>query len=236
MKVEGGKETWDLDGPFQDPVVAISKRGRSALGTLESKRYPKPPGAQNSLQLYWRFFCAGLSRHTQTGALLPSQRFLIERMIEPVRPDYKGEIVELGAGTGALTFRLLDRCPQARVLACEINPELALELKARTVAAGLTQRVRISSEPAERLLLRLPSMRATPPEFVFSGIPLGNLVKERATALISVIHQALAASGLYVQFQHSLLDRRKIKVRFAHLCTKFVLMNMPPAFVYFARK
>jgi len=32
------------------------------------------------------------------------------------------EIVELGAGTGVLTFRLAARCPRARILCCEIQP------------------------------------------------------------------------------------------------------------------
>src|SRR4051794_38454285 len=57
----------------------------------------------------------------QVGAIVPSTRFLVDRMISPVPEDYRGQIIELGAGSGALTLRLAARCSQARILACEIN-------------------------------------------------------------------------------------------------------------------
>lgn len=231
MKLEGRKDGWDLD-----PVAAISNNPGSAVAQAGTKRDAASPLSRGSLHQYWRFLCAGLTRHTQTGALLPSQRFLIERMIAPVPPDYRGEVLELGAGTGVLTFRLAERCPQARILGCEINPELAEVLKGRVAAAGLSRRVRVSTEPAEHLLGRMAQRGAKPADYVISGIPLGNLVKARAVALIGAIHAGLNPGGLYVQFQHSLMDRRKIKNRFSQLRTAFVLMNIPPAFIYYARR
>jgi phospholipid N-methyltransferase len=231
MKLEGGKEAWDFD-----PVAAISNPRSQAVAQPGAKAGAGIAGSKNTLQVYWRFLCAGLTRHTQTGALMPSQRVLIERMIAPVPADYRGEILELGAGTGVLTFRLAERCPEARILGCEINPDLADDLKARVAAAGLGRRVRITSEPAEQLLKRMAQRGAKAADFVISGIPLGNLVKKRAVSLIGAIHGALSPGGLYIQFQYSLMDRRKIKNRFSHLRTGFVLLNMPPAFIYYARR
>ena len=63
------------------------------------------------------FIWAGLVSHRQTGGLLPSQRFLVATMIAPVPATYRGVIVELGAGNGALTLRLAAKCPEARILA-----------------------------------------------------------------------------------------------------------------------
>jgi phospholipid N-methyltransferase len=68
-----------------------------------------------TLQPCLRFLWAGLARHGQTGDLWPSQRFLIAKMIAPVPKDYCGRIIELGAGTGALTLRLAERCRHARL-------------------------------------------------------------------------------------------------------------------------
>jgi len=82
-----------------------------------------------TLASYWRFLLAGLFNQGQTGALLPSQRFLIDKMIAPVPPDYRGEVLELGPGTGVLTRRLAARCPGARIVACEINPTFAHDLE-----------------------------------------------------------------------------------------------------------
>jgi phospholipid N-methyltransferase len=157
-------------------------------------------------------------------------------MIEPIPEDYDGEIVELGAGTGALTLRLAETRPATRILACEINPVLARDLEARLQAAGLRRRVRVISDPAQQLLSGLSARQAKAPDFIVSGIPLGNLVNARASALVAAIHRALAPGGTYIQFQYSLLDRKKIKNKFARLRIGFVLLNIPPAFVYFAEK
>ena len=79
----------------------------------------------NTAATYLHFFWAGLVKHGQTGGIVPSQRFLIAKMIAPVPETYRGQVIELGAGNGALTLRLAARCPEARILACEINPALA---------------------------------------------------------------------------------------------------------------
>jgi len=50
------------------------------------------------------------------------------------------------------------------------------------------------------------------------------------------IHQTLGEGGMFIQFQHSLLDRKKIRTRFPNLRTVPVLLNFPPAVVYYARR
>jgi len=129
---------------------------------------------------------------------------------------------------------LASKCLAARVLACEINPVLARDLRAHLGASGLAERVQVVSEPAEHLLSRLFANPAEPVDYIVSGVPLGNLGGERARALISAIHGSLRPAGMYIQFQHSLLDRKKIRDRFPRLRTIPVLLNFPPAFVYFA--
>jgi phosphatidylethanolamine/phosphatidyl-N-methylethanolamine N-methyltransferase len=179
---------------------------------------------------------AGVFKQGQTGSLLPSQRFLIAKMIEPIPPDYRGHIVELGPGNGALTVRLAARCRRARVLACEINPVLARDTADLVSSAGLASQVDVVSEAAEKLLPELRKRGISRVDYVVSGIPLGHLERRRTLALIECIEQALAPGGLYVQFQYTLMDRKKIRLRFASLKTTPVLWNLPPAFVYYARK
>jgi phospholipid N-methyltransferase len=57
----------------------------------------------------------------------------------------------------------------------------------------------------------------------------------RACALLDTIHQNLAEDGMYIQFQHSLLDRKHIRARFAKTRTVPVFLNFPPAVVYYAQ-
>ena len=189
-----------------------------------------------TLASYWRFLLAGLFNQGQTGALLPSQRFLIDKMIAPVPRDYRGEVLELGPGTGVLTRRLAARCPQARILACEINPKLAHDLEYNLALAPLGRRVQVVCDSAEHLLGSMRRRGAEQPEFIISGIPLGNLTRQMTLALISHISSALAPGGWYIQFQYTLMDRKKIKSMFALLRTVPVFLNIPPAVVYYARK
>jgi phospholipid N-methyltransferase len=184
---------------------------------------------------YLHFVWAGLIQHAQTGGIVPSQRFLVGRMIEPVPRSYRGQVIELGAGNGALTLRLAARCPDARILACELNPALAQDTEFNIAAAGLSGRVQVAACSAEQLLCKATRQECPQPDYVISGIPLGNLGRQRTLALIELIGRTLSPTGLYVQFQHSLLDRKNIRTRFADVRTVPVFLNIPPAVVYYAR-
>jgi phospholipid N-methyltransferase len=190
----------------------------------------------NTAATYLHFFWAGLVKHGQTGGIMPSQRFLITKMIAPVPENYRGRVIELGGGTGALTLRLAARCPQARILACEINPTLARDHRRNLADAGLSGRVELFTGAAANLLSELGKGGVEKPDFIISGIPLGNLGREKALALIHTIHQTLGEGGMYIQFQHSLLDRKKIRTRFSHLRIVPAFLNFPPAVVYYARR
>jgi phosphatidylethanolamine/phosphatidyl-N-methylethanolamine N-methyltransferase len=190
----------------------------------------------NAFAGYFHFIFAGLVKFKQTGAIVPSQRFLITRMIAPIPEDYCGEIIELGPGNGALTLRLAARCPGARILACEINPALVQSTRQNLRAAGINGRVRVVSDAAEHLLSERARTGKDKVDFVVSGIPLGNLRRKQTLELIDKIGRALREGGMYIQFQYSLMDRRKIRQRFSSLRTVPVPLNFPPAVVYYARR
>jgi phospholipid N-methyltransferase len=185
---------------------------------------------------YLHFFKAGLIRHSQTGAFFPSSRGLVQAMIEPISSDYRGSILELGAGTGVLTVALATRCPQARILACEINPTLARDTRQNLARAGINGQVQVQVSAAEQVLAELLLRTGDGPNYVISGLPLGNWPGRAVLALLQSIRQLLPDKGLFVQFQHFLLDRRHVRAVFGHVRTKMVLRTMPPLFVYFAQK
>ena len=236
MKMDGGKDAIELETAFPDSAAMVCDH---APGSFETRR-PEFGYQRNvmstTLASYWRFLSAGLLNCLQTGGVVPSQRFLISKMIAPVPSNYRGQIIELGAGTGALTRRLAAKCPRARILACEINPVLAQDLESSLALSDLSRRVEVVSDAAERLLARLGQAGTQRPDFIFSGIPLANLERERVLALIRGIHRALARGGMYIQFQHSLIDREKIKSNFSRFRTTPIFLNFPPAVVYYAQK
>jgi phospholipid N-methyltransferase len=233
MKRKNGKQV--PAKAYSEPMAAVYDREH--YGVLDRGQFVgERELLGKTIASYWRFLLAGVINCVQTGAVVPSQRFLVSRMITPVPTDYQGQIVELGSGTGALTLRLAARCPQARILACEINPVLAQDFESRLTASEYASRVEVIAESAECVLSRLRRNGPHRPDFIISGIPLGNLDRESALALIRSIHRTLAYGGLYIQFQHSILDRKKIKNTFSKLRTVPVFLNFPPAVIYYARK
>ena len=190
----------------------------------------------NAVASYLQFMGAALVKFRQTGAIVPSQRFLITKMIAPVPETYSGQIIELGPGNGALTLRLAARCPQARILACEINPALARKTRDNLDRAGINGRVQVISDSAEHLLSEMGRRGMDKADYVLSGIPLGNLPGERVQGLIDAISRALRPGGMYIQFQYSLIDRKRIRSQFRILRTAPVVLNIPPAVVYYAQK
>jgi phospholipid N-methyltransferase len=190
----------------------------------------------NAVASYLHFMCNALVKFRQTGAIVPSQRFLIGKMIDPVPETYSGRILELGAGNGALTLRLANRCPDARIVACEINPVLARTTRHNLDRAGINGRVQVVSDSAEHVLSEMRRRQSDKLDYVLSGIPLGNLPGDRALALIDTISRAIRPGGMYIQFQYSLLDRKRIRSKFSTLRTVPVPLNIPPAVVYYAQR
>jgi phosphatidylethanolamine/phosphatidyl-N-methylethanolamine N-methyltransferase len=92
------------------------------------------------------------------------------------------------------------------------------------------------SDSAQHVLSEITRRGTERPGFVISGIPLGTLGRERALALIDTVNRTLEEGGMYIQFQHSLLGRKPIRGRFRNLRTVPVLLNFPPAVIYYAQK
>ncbi len=190
----------------------------------------------NQLKNWLHFLWAGILNQKQTGGIMPSQRFLIDKMISPIPRDHRGPIIELGAGSGALTLRLAERCPSAQVFTCEINPALAKVNQRNVMAAGAEERVQVIAESAEGFLAELVRQQHPPVAYIVSGVPIGNFGRQRTLTLLRGICGALQEGGMYIQFQHSLLDRKKIRQLFRNVRTTPVFLNFPPAVVYYAQR
>lgn len=75
------------------------------------------------------FLALALTRPTLVGALAPSSRRLARAMAEQVGPA--GAVIELGAGTGAVTAALRVAAPGLPLLAVELQRHLAAGLQRR---------------------------------------------------------------------------------------------------------
>src|SRR5258708_30502229 len=64
------------------------------------------------------------------GSIVPSSRFLIKQLLEPIDWAQARVIVEYGPGVGGITAEILRRMrPDASLIAIEINPEFVSFLR-----------------------------------------------------------------------------------------------------------
>ncbi|MBN6052385.1 class I SAM-dependent methyltransferase [Nonomuraea sp. RK-328] len=101
------------------------------------------------------------------------------------------QIVDLGCGTGAGTFALLDRFPDARVTAVDTSAEHLQRLRARACARGVEERVRTVQadldDPA------WPDLGS--PDLVWASASMHHMAHpDRA---LRNVHDALAPGGLF---------------------------------------
>jgi phosphatidylethanolamine/phosphatidyl-N-methylethanolamine N-methyltransferase len=73
----------------------------------------------------WMFFCRWIANPLQMGSVVPSSPALCRRVVRQVRRAADEAVVELGAGTGAISRALLDAgVPPERLFVVEIVPDM----------------------------------------------------------------------------------------------------------------
>lgn len=172
-----------------------------------------------------KFIKGFLKNWKEVGSVIPSSRFLINKMVEPI--DFKKAkiIVELGPGLGCFTNKILEMMSEdARLIIFEISSDFCNELK-----KSKDTRLTIFNVSALDMAYYLKNIRA---DYVISGIPLSTLSEDSRSLLLRAIKNILNESGVYIQFQYSMGAYKKLKSIFSKVVLNFTFFNAPPAFVY----
>ena len=174
------------------------------------------------------FFQQFLRHPLQIGSIIPSSRFLEQRILEVAGIGSAKTVVELGSGTGGTTRAMLSVMGHdARLLSIEINPQLhALISDIRD--PRLTAHLGSACELEE--IITNYGLEA--PDAVISGIPFSTLTESRGSGVIEAVSSALAPNGCFVAYQ--------LSGRVASLCRPVMgsgrvvveFFNIPPMRVY----
>ena len=175
------------------------------------------------------FFKSFLKNPGRTGSVIQSSPFLVRKMTEPVDWKKAKIIVELGAGTGVITEKILEKMSRDATLLCfEIDERLFGKLEKKFQ----DPRVKLIKDGAENLGKYLEKYKLGETDCVISGLPLVSLPKDTSRQIMNAVQEHLKRGGKYVQFQYSLTSRKKFKALFSEMKLCFTLLNIPPAFVY----
>lgn len=169
-------------------------------------------------------FLRELLEHPESvGAVWPSSKQLARRMAAQVPLSGNGLVVEVGAGTGAVTQALLDRgIPARRLWIVERSPSFVQHLRHRFPALTV-----VGGDAADLESL-LPANAAV--DTVVSSLPLRSLPDEVVAAVLNQWRQCLAADGRLVQFTYALWgDDADLFSGFTEESDRYAWFNLPPA-------
>lgn len=191
--------------------------------TVKKPKQPKKFGESHLL------FLKGFLRSPKVVAsVIPSSRFLEQKLIESGDVRAAQTVVELGPGTGGTTQALLEALPSgARLCAIEFQREFA-----DRVAAIGDRRLVVHHGSALNIREILTQHRLPAPELVVSGIPFSTMSPDLARSILLAVWEALAPGGRFVAYQF----RDHVSVLGRPLFGKpeigFELLNIPPMRVY----
>ena len=169
-----------------------------------------------------------LAHPLKVGALLPSSPFLARLVARHTRIGDDDVVVELGAGTGAVTKALLNSgIPKERLFVIEIDADMCTYLRKWYPQA------QVIHGDAGTLHEILPSKWRGKVATVISGIPMITLPDDLQTRLIRSWLGELQPGGRMLQYTYSLVspipqEKFGLSVKRAGM----TFLNLPPASVF----
>ncbi|WP_227874202.1 class I SAM-dependent methyltransferase [Tumebacillus algifaecis] len=176
------------------------------------------------------FLSKFLTSPKQVGSVLPSSRYLTNKMLEPIDWDQVRAVAELGAGTGVFTRAINRRMHRkAQAVIFEADPMMRNRLKEQSPNLNYWG-------DATELNHALQQFGMGKLDVVFSGLPFANFEQDMRDKLLSEVVESLKPGGKFIAFQYSLQMKKQLQERFRSVKIGFVPMNVPPAFVYICQK
>ena len=168
---------------------------------------------------------AAVTRPSTVGAIAPSSRHLADAMARAAAGAPR--LIELGAGTGAITAALCRQHEQIPMLAVEMNDALAQHLRQRF------PRVEVRTAAAH-LVLR--DVRCAGPTALVSSLPFRSLRPPLRARTSRAIERFLLAAPQRRLVQYTYLPRPPFTLRLGAAlrwrCVETVWRNAPPAWVW----
>jgi phospholipid N-methyltransferase len=191
-----------------------------------NQRMPARPGSG-------LLFARNFFRHPRMlGSIVPSSRFLIRQLLEPVDWSQARVIVEYGPGVGVITSEVLRRMRQdAMLIAIETNPAFVKYLRS-SIQDERLHVVEASAEAVDEILRRYGQSNAS---YVISGIPFSTIPAAVRESILLKTCEVLKPGGSFLVYQFSTRVLEDLQRIFRYVRRQFEPLNVLPAHLFFCQ-
>jgi phosphatidylethanolamine/phosphatidyl-N-methylethanolamine N-methyltransferase len=171
------------------------------------------------------FLYEAVTHPGKVGALFPSSKRLAQNIAQNIAINPPGLVVELGAGTGAITAALINQK--------SFFHQLIVIERSVKLSRHLTQRfpeLNVIHGDARQLHKLISPYTSFPLQAIVSSLPLRTLSPCIIKNIGAEINQVLIKGGLYIQYTYSLWGKPSCpssQLRLIH--QQWVWQNLPPA-------
>ncbi len=175
-------------------------------------------------------FARNFFRHPRMlGSIVPSSRFLIKQLLEPINWARARVIVEYGPGVGGITAEVLRRMrADAALIAIETNPDFVSYLR-RAMPDARLHVIEGSAVAVDEILRRFGFQRA---DYIISGIPFSNIPATLRERILRRTHDVLEPGGAFLVYQFSTRVLQDLKRVFGYVGRRFQPLNVLPAHLF----
>jgi phospholipid N-methyltransferase len=184
---------------------------------------------QNPFLLFAKNF---LQHPRMLGSVVPSSRFLTQRILDRIDWSRARVVVEYGPGVGNVSQQLLSKLDRnGRLILVEMNEEFVFLLRQRLRDPRLTV-VHGSAANVRRILGELRLDKA---DFIISGIPYSTIPAALRRRILSESRAVTSAGGELIVYQFMRTIERDLRDCFDEVQVEFEALNFPPARVWYCR-
>lgn len=182
----------------------------------------------------WGVFFRGFVEHPRmVGSIIPSSRFTIRKMLDPVKWEECKLFVEYGPGVGTFCRPVLERLPRdGKLLVIDTNP-LYIDYLRRTITDGRFVAVHGSAADVQEIVRAIGYEEA---DYVLSGLPFSTLPDGVGPAIAQATHDVLRPGGAFLVYQFSAKARDYMVKHFARIEQGFELWNVLPCQLFWGWK
>jgi len=188
---------------------------------------PNKPSRSEETLLFAKNF---LQHPKMLGSLIPSSRFLVDRLLKKVDWQRARTLVEYGPGVGTFTAHILNRmAPEARLLVFEMNGDFVNYLR----RAFPDPRLHVVHGSAENVRAELERLECGGADYIISGIPYTTMPEQLRGRIMEESRQALNPGGAVLVYQFTRAVLPYLRACFDQVYQDFEPLNILPARLFY---